>query len=181
MKNLDFNQRQETIGQVVSSITGTIQGGTQGAMAGGMAGGAYGAIAGGVLGTTASAIGGLFDYTLMKQRQREAKSFATDIYKYQLGNIQALPDNITKVSPFTFNNKLWPFIEVYDATDEEKTLFRNFLTYKSMSINAIGYINYYLHASKTFIKGKIIRIEDAEIDADMLMEIYNELDKGVYI
>ena len=181
MKNLDFNQRQETIGQVVSSITGTIQGGTQGAMAGGMAGGAYGAIAGGVLGTTASAIGGLFDYTLMKQRQREAKSFATDMYKYQLGNIQALPDNITKVSPFTFNNKLWPFIEVYDATDEEKTLFRNFLTYKSMSINAIGYINYYLQASKTFIKGKIIRIEDAEIDADMLMEIYNELDKGVYI
>ena len=181
MKNLDFNQRQETIGQVVSSITGTIQGGTQGAMAGGMAGGAYGAIAGGVLGTTASAIGGLFDYTLMKQRQREAKSFSTDMYKYQLGNIQALPDNITKVSPFTFNNKLWPFIEVYDATDEEKTLFRNFLTYKSMSINAIGYINYYLQASKTFIKGKIIRIEDAEIDADMLMEIYNELDKGVYI
>ena len=181
MKNLDFNQRQETIGQVVSSITGTIQGGTQGAMAGGMAGGAYGAIAGGILGTTASAIGGLADYTLMKQRQREAKSFSIDMYKYQLGNIQALPDNITKVTPFTFNNKLWPFIEVYDATNEEKTLFRNFLTYKSMSINAIGYINYYLQASKTFIKGKIIRIETAEIDADMLMEIYNELDKGVYI
>ena len=181
MKNLDFNQRQETIGQVVSSITGTMQGGTQGAMAGGMAGGAYGAIAGAVLGTTASAIGGVADYMLMKQRQREAKSFSVDMYKYQLGNIQALPDNITKVTPFTFNNKLWPFIEVYDATDEEKTLFRNFLTYKSMSINAIGYINYYLQASKTFIKGKIIRIESAETDADMLMEIYNELDKGVYI
>ena len=181
MKNLDFNQRQETIGQVVSSITGTIQGGTQGAMAGGMAGGGYGAIAGAVLGTTASAIGGVADYMLMRQRQREAKSFSVDMYKYQLGNIQALPDNITKVTPFTFNNKLWPFIEVYDATDEEKTLFRNFLTYKSMSINAIGYINYYLQASKTFIKGKIIRIESGEMDADMLMEIYNELDKGVYI
>ncbi len=161
--------------------TGTLTGTATGAMAGGMTGGVYGAIAGAGAGMATSLAGGFMDYGMLKDRQAEQKDLTSDMFRYQLGNIKALPDTITKVTPLTFNNKIFPFIEVYECTDEEKTLFRNFLTYQSMTINAVGTIAEYQQDEKTFIKGKMLRLENSDLCAHEWMEIYNRLSEGVYI
>lgn len=161
--------------------TGTLTGTSTGAMAGFMAGGGYGAVAGGVLGGSAALGGGIADYSMLSERQAEQKDLTVDMFRFQLGNIKALPYSLNKVTPLTFNNKIFPFIEVYECTDKEITLFRNFLTYQSMTINAIGTINEYLQQDKTFIQGQLIRLEGTGLTSHEIDEIYQELNKGVYI
>ena len=181
IQNMEFNQKQERIGEIAGLIAGTAQGTAQGAMAGGMTGGAYGAIAGGVIGGTASAVGGIIDYNLMQERQAEQRNLATDMFKYQLGNIKALPYSLNKVTPLTYNNKIFPFIEIYDCTDAEKNLLRTFFTYQSMSVEAIGTIAEYLQDEPTFIKGRIIRLENLGLTSHEANEIYKEIMQGIYI
>lgn len=181
VRNLDFMQKQQTIAETASSITGVVRGGSSGAMAGGVAGGAWGAVAGAVIGTGGAVAGGAIDANLLAQTQAENRSMLIDNYKYQLGNIKALPDTVNKVSPLNFNNKIWPFLEVYSSTDDEKNLFVNYLTYRSMSINAIGSISAYMQSGVTFIKGQILRLEDLGVSCHEASEIYNEIFKGIYI
>ena len=136
MRNMDFTHRQERIQEVVSGALGVVQGAasgaTGGAMGGKMAGGGMGTGAGvgAAAGAATAMLSGLADFTLMVGRQAEAKSLAKDMFKYQLGNIKALPDNISKVTALVYNNKFYPFIEVYSASDEEKELFKANLSYK---------------------------------------------------
>lgn len=181
IRNLDFNQGQERIQEYTNLALGIVKGGSTGAFAGAQIGGGWGALIGGVLGTAGSAATGIVDANLMQSRQAEAKSFTLDNYRYQLGNIKALPDTINKVTPLTYNNKIWPFIEVYSATDEEKDLFVNYLTYRSMNVNAVGNITTYQQSEKTFIKGQLIRLEDLNLCTHEANEIYNEIMEGVYI
>ena len=65
-------------------------------------GAGIGAAAGGV----ASLVGGIIDYRMMGERQREEKSYAYDTFQYQLGNIKALPQSVTKITAITANNKI---------------------------------------------------------------------------
>ena len=180
IQNLDFNQSQERTLAGWNIGSGTVSGASMGALAGSKAG-PYGAIAGAVVGGASSLAGGIMDYSMLKDRQAENRQFAIDNWKYQLGNIKALPYSLNKVTPLTYNNKIFPFIEIYDCTDEEKNMLRQYITYQSMTINTIGTINDFKQTNETFIKGKLIRINDAKIDYDKAEEIYNELNKGVYI
>ena len=119
---------------------------------------------------------------MMNERQAENKQLALDNFAYQLGNIKALPDTINKTTPLTFNNKKFPFIEVYSSTDEEKLILQNSIKYRSMKVNAIGTIQDYLQENeRTFISGSLIRLENLGLDSQEAFEIYNELMKGVYI
>ena len=182
LRHMDFTQRQEAIAQNVSMITGSLTAGAAGAGAGAMASGSpYGAIAGGVLGSAASIIGGTIDTAMMYRRHAEDKAMAMDTFTFQLGNIKALPLSVNKISPLTFNNKIFPFVEVYTCTDEEVELFRNYIKYKSMNVNTVGTILEYQKSDRTFIKGTPIRLENTDLTADELYEIFNELQKGVYI
>ena len=68
------------------------------------------------------------------------------------------------------------------ATDEEIELFKKYITYKSMNVNAIGTINEYIVQDlKTFIQGTPIRLENSGLTAEEIYEIFNEFKKGVYI
>ena len=57
----------------------------------------------------------------------------------------------------------------------------NKLKYNGMTVGRIGTISEFLRADKTYIKGKIIRIEDLHEDFNYLNEIGQEMDKGVFI
>lgn len=181
LRNLDFTQGQERTLANISAVTGVVQGTTSGAMTGAMVGGGYGAVAGAAIGGTSSVIGGIADIAMMNARQSEQKSMTLDNYRYQLGNIKALPDTINKTTPLTYNNKKWPFLEVYSATDTEKTLLDSYLTYQSMNIKAVGNIAGYMQSDKTFISGDLIRLEELDMCSNEAFEIYNEIKKGVYI
>ena len=79
-----------------------------------------GAVLGIAGGAALGITGGIQDVKWLLQQQKEARSYAVDMYNFNLGNIQALPYSLTKTGTLTRNNKLFPVLEYYSCTDEEK-------------------------------------------------------------
>lgn len=181
IENMEVGFRQQNIQSIVGTVVGTLQGGVAGAAAGGMVGGVPGAIAGGVVGTAGSLAGGIADINMQKEMQREAVDFSRDNFGFQLGNIKALPNTLNKVSSIVANSKLFPFVEYYTCTDEERKALEDKLTYNGMTIGRIGKIEDFLHPdAQTYVKGQLIRLE-GNYEAHTANEIANEFMKGWYI
>lgn len=180
IENLDVNQQiakeQQQFQGIVNTITGTIAGAGAGAMS---TGSPYGAVAGALAGGVLSGVGYNLDKTWLEKQQAEVRDYAIDNFNYQLGNIQALPQSISKSSPLSFNNKVWPILEFFSCTDEEKEVLKNKLKYDGMTIMAIGKLEDYLVPSG-YVKGKMIRISDIKEDAHLFNAIYQEVDRGFY-
>lgn len=181
IEHLDFAHGQERTMAGWNIATGTVQGATTGALAGAMVGGGWGAAIGGIVGGGSSLAGGIADYALLDDKQVEEKDYMMDQYRFQLGNIKALPNTINKVTPLTYNNKLFPFIEIYECTDEEKELFERYLEYRSMTIESVDFISNYIKDNRTFIQATPIRLENIDLTAIELSEIFKEFKQGVYI
>lgn len=165
--------------------TGVAQGAVSGAMTGAMSGNPLVAAGGAVVGGAASLAGGLADVSLNEKLRDEAKSYATDLYNYNLDNIKALPSSLAKVSAINFNNKIIPFLEYYSCTKEEREAIRNKIKYNGMTIMRVGTIKDYLkEGEETYIKAKLIRwISNTNISEDFhhINYIAAELNKGVFI
>ena len=183
IQNLDFNQEQERFRAGFSAIVGTIIGGAGGAVAGAKVSGGnpIGMAIGAGAGLIGSAVGGAIDYSMLTAQQNEQKSLQIDMFNYQLGNVKALGYNVSKITPLSYNNKKFPFVEVYSASEKEIEIFKNMIKYKSMNVNCIDYMINYIKEDKTFISGVIIRNEMIKIATHELNEISIELEKGVYI
>lgn len=182
MQNMDVSNEIARAEQGVKSVTGTITGTITGALAGGIVGGGYGAAAGAIVGFGAGVAGGIADYSNLDKQLKENKSYAADMYNFSLQNIKALPYTMTRCTALTFNNKLFPFIEHYTCTDEEKEAFINKMRYDGMTVNAVGKIRDYTDQDKRLVRGQLIRIDEGiKEDAHIVDEIYNEIKKGVYI
>lgn len=187
IKNMEVHQKIERTRDIYSAITGSIQGGIAGAMSGAKAG-PFGAVAGAVLGTATSAAAGALDYSMSETLRNEALDYKRDMFGYQLGNIQALPQSISRTTAFTYNNKYFPIVEYYTCTDTEKNALANKIAYNSMTVMAIGKLKDYVGniwsyndiTSKGYIKGSLIRL-DINDDFHLLNEISNEIYKGVYL
>lgn len=182
IENMEVGFKQQNTQAVWGAITGTLQGGVSGAAAGGMmTGSPVGAVIGGVVGTVGSAAGGIADITMQREMQREAVDFSRDNFGFQLGNIKALPNTLNKVSSIVANSKLFPFLEYYTCTNEEKQALNDKLKYNGMTIGRIGKIEDFLHPdAQTYVKGQLIRLE-GNYDAHTANEIANEFMKGWYI
>lgn len=182
IENLDFNFEQERIKGAFSAVAGSIVGGIGGGIAGGKTAGPYGATAGAAIGAVASGVGGIIDYSMLTAKQEEQRSYIVDNYKYQLGNIKALSYSINKVTPLTNNNKIWPFIEIYDCTSSEKDMLYKKLVYTSFTIEKIDKLSNYGESGVLhFFQATPIRLENADMPTHELQELARELEKGVYI
>lgn len=149
----------------------------------GSAGGPIGMTVGAVLGAGASVGTGLIDYTTSKKLYEENMSYRQDMYSMNLENIQARPNGLAKTSAFTNNNKIYPFIEYYTATDTEKEAFRNKILYNGMTVGVIGNITDYIGSkvaseSHHYIKGQLIQI-DVSDDYHTCQAINNEINMGI--
>ena len=182
IENMEVNYGWQRAQGIANAVVGTIQGGTTGAMAGGMTGGATGAVIGGVLGAGASLAGGIADLNMQSGLHNEALDFARDNFGFQLGNIKALPNTLNKVSSIVANSKLFPFVEYYTCTEEERQAFHDKLTYNGMTIGRVGKIEDFLNPDniQTYVKGQLIRLE-GKYDTHEINEIANEFMKGWYI
>ena len=166
---------------IANAITGTIQGGVSGSMSGALVGGGVGAVVGGVLGTGASMVGGIMDVNMQQSLHNEAIDYTKDNFGYQLQNIQALPNTLNKVSSIISVSKLFPFVEYYTCTNEEKEALQNKLKYNGFTIGRIGTIKDYLQGdTQTYVQGQLIRLE-GKFDTHIANEIANEFKKGWYI
>ena len=81
---------------------------------------------------------------------------------------------------YNIDNKYFPFIEYYSATDVEIEAFRNKLKYNGMTVGVIGKFADYLSNGETYVKGQLIRLEGIG-DMHMVNQIAAEMEKGVYI
>ena len=124
--------------------------------------------------------------------QAEAIDYKQDLFGYQLGNIKALPNSIAKSTAYNIINKIFPIIEFYDCTEEERTIVAKKIAWNGMTVMAIGRIADYINNSwkcqindntfvndKGYIKGQLIRIDIAD-DYHAVAQIADELNKGVY-
>lgn len=181
IQNLDVNNSINMQEALFGAVAGTVQGAGTGAVAGGMGGGA-GAIAGAVVGGLVSGVGGALDIANLNKRQQEARNYAIDNYNLQLGNVRALPYSITKTSPITYNNKLFPFVEIYECTDVEKEAYYKKIKYNGMSVRIIDVMNNYISSNnQNYFRGKLIRVTEISEDNHYVEIINEELMKGVYI
>lgn len=183
IEKLDFDYSQERIRGAFGVAAGTVAGGVGGAIGGAKVGGPVGAAVGGAIGTAASLVGGIVDYNMLTSKQAQEKDYIMDNYRFQLGNIKALANSISKVTPLSYNNKIFPFVEVYTCTDTELELFKKYLKYKSMAIESIDYLYNYIGMSneKVFVAATMFRCENADIPTHEVEELMKELEKGVYI
>lgn len=171
-------QREQQIWGIAAGTAGALMGGaTSGAIAGG--GGIGAGIGAGVSGALSLA-GGIRDYQLSEVLRKEAIDYTKDQFSFNLQNIRALPNSLMKITALNPNNKIFPFVEYYSATDEEKTALRNKIRYNGMRIDRVGIIGDYLAlATEVYIKGKLIRLENIG-DGHVVDEIAQEFNKGFF-
>ena len=172
IQNMEVQNNVARLNDALGATVGSIAG----AVAGSKLGGGVGAVAG--LGLTAAA--GIADYQINEQLRNENMDYTKDMFGYQLGNIKALPDGLSKTTAYTKNNKYFPFLEFYTCTEEEKNALKNKLKYNGMTVMRIGTINEFLQAEQSYIKGRLIRLE-GNYDNHYVNELSQELYKGVYI
>lgn len=114
------------------------------------------------------------------------KKYKQDVHNYQLDNIKAMPNSLSKVTAYTKNNQLFPVLERYDATDEEKeAIAQNVIDY-SMNVGVIGQPQDYIEnewsyngrVSRGYFKAQLIKIDlNTYHESDA---ISTELARGVY-
>ena len=188
IENMEINNKYQKTSEIVDAITGTVSGGMSAGMAGLLMGGPVGGAIGAAVGGTLSAAGGIADVTINEKLRQEALDYTKDQFGYTLGNIQALPTTIAKLSTFSANNKIYPVLETYSATEKEKEALENKIKYNGMTVMRIGtlneFISYKSDTTTNYIKGKLIRLEltgDKTEDFHVINQISAELNKGVFI
>ena len=172
----DINKQSALTQLLLSPVTGGSIYASAGAQVGKQA-----ALVGGIVGAVGGLATSALDYKNTIRMMEENKKYATDMYTYNLQNIQAIPTSLTKTSALTYNTRVWPFIEYYTCTDAERNALKDKIKYNGMTIMKVGQLNNYLLGEDNFYKGQLIRLPDVRIDGHMAFEIYNELNKGVYL
>lgn len=182
IKSMELQNTVSLASDIVGAIGGTIGGAAAGAFGAGKIGmpGVTGAVIGGITSAGAGAAS-----VAVKQMLREDNmSLTKDLHKYELGNIQALPESISKVSSITKNNKYVPFLEIYSATDQEIENFRYYLRYSGATINRIashGFAEWLGDYGRyTYMKAKIFMYNNISADFHELNSLADELANGVY-
>lgn len=180
MQNLEVHQDAQRIQQITGAIGGVMGSTVGGAVSGAMAGGIPGAIVGGVLGAAGSTVGAALDWQIQEGLRNETVDYARDQFGYALGNIQALPQGISKTDAQGIDNPLLPLLEIYTCTPEEKEALRDKIRYNGMTVMRISQASQFVGRDGYF-KAKLIRLEGVGDDHHIVNSIASELYKGVYI
>ncbi len=187
VQNLEFNNKINRTMQGAGAAAGAVQGAVSGAFAGSTFG-PWGAVAGAAVGLTASAIGGAADLHLSEQLRQEQLKYNADIFNLNIGTIQAQPYSLSKTTAFTANNKIFPILEYYTCSNEEKELVATHIINYSMTVGAIGKLKDYIKNTwqynniyaRNFIKGTFLKLKDLFEDYHYLNALNEELNIGVY-
>jgi len=180
IQNLDVNQGIQRTQQYLSGGLNIVRDTIAGGVGGGLATGSpYGAIAGAVVGGAGSGIGYAADMNLMERSLQEQRQFSIDKFRMQLGNIQALPYTLTKVGAFNINSKVFPFLEYYTCSEQEKEALKMKIQYEGMTVGVVDILGNYM--SGGYVQADLIRNESIIEDSHLLDDIYIELTKGVYM
>lgn len=160
IESLEFTNNINRRLDMVGAAVGTVQGVASGTSAG-MAFGPWGAVIGGVAGGTASLVGGATDIALNESLRQEQLSLTRDLQRLNLGNIQAQPYSLAKTTAFTANNKIFPILEYYTCSEEEKALVEAFIENNSFNLGAVIpfkqlLLTRYNEKARQWIQGRVV-------------------------
>ena len=181
IQNMETNRKYEKIQQAVGAGVGALSSGVN---AGLLTGNVFAGIGAGM----ASLAGGVADMAISDKLHNEALDYKKDMFGYQLDNIKALPYSISKTTAYTYNNKIFPIIEYYTCTEEEKKAFANKIAYNGMTVGVIDKIINYANntwsykdiTDKGYVKARLIRVEGIDDDTNLLNSLADEVFKGFY-
>ena len=180
VQTLDLQQSIERNRDIRDMVSGFVNAGM--ATAGSyVSGGAKGAVI-----SAAKSAGGLISSALSMQEaeqlRQNARDSMMDMQSYNLGNIRARPDTLTKVSSINKQNKGWPVAEIYTAPQNEVDAYIALRKYAGMTVGVIGRLNEYLRENPykyRYIRAQVLRL-NAEVDTHMAQVINAELSGGCY-
>lgn len=191
VKNMETNynvaREQEKWSVIAGTGTGAAAGVGAGFMVGGPAGAAVGASAGLI-----SGLAGLADRELNEQLRGEALDYTRDQFGYQMGNIKARPNTLTKVGALNANNKLWPIIEIWTCTEQELKAVAAKIALNGMSVGVVDKLGTWIgnnwtatvgtttYSTQNYIKAKLVRIKGLNDESHYARALANELNQGVY-
>lgn len=183
INHMDVMRKYEKVEQVSNALSGTVQGGVYGALVGGGAGAAAGA--------AISAAAGVADMYIGGRRYEENRSYATDLHKLELANVQAMPETLARTTAFNIDNRYFPVFTIYYPTPEEVNYVVNYINNHSMSVGIVDFPRNYVNnrwessygaelADRGFISGSIIKIDTIH-DTHFVDALNDEFTKGVYL
>lgn len=186
IKNIEFTQEQQRIQERWNAATGAVSGGMQGAQMGAAAG-PWGAVAGAVIGAGARLAGASLDQYYNELARREAIGYTKDVHRLNLQSIEAQPDSLARTTAFNAINKVFPILEYFTCTDEEKNAVAKSISENSMRAGFVTTIaeiaqNRWVYGDledRGYISGKLIRASLAE-DPHYLTALNAELLTGFY-
>lgn len=177
---------QARANSVLKGISSTVAGTVGGAITGAKYGGAVGAIGGAVLGGGLSGVmsgyntANTFENTAMESQIRaDERQASIDQFQYQLGNVQATPNTLTKVGAVNPNFKVFPQLEIYECTDQESKNLDSAIQYSGIDIEMIDTMEDF---TKGFVSATILSsVEMYEFSAEQIDAISREFERGVYL
>ena len=189
IQSMEFNNKQQLIQQGISAGVNALGAGATAGMLTGKVGVGVGA---GII----SGLAGVADIGITRALQNEALDYTKDNFGYQLGNVKAQPNTLSRTADYNADTIFVPVVETYNCYYQEAQAFINKCVYNGMTamfidlpINVINNsYTFTLRAGVTYItpdlgyfKGVPIRLDDVSDDYHMAKTIAEELNKGVYM
>lgn len=183
--------QQQKVTDAMSTVTGTLKGIGSGAYIGNKVGGGYGALAGAVIGGSSALASGIINQAYDRENAG-TESYIRSLnrqntiaqYQYQIASIKARGDTITKISSFNPNNKIYPVLESYECTYQEKSQLAESIKWSGLSLEMIGTPSQFLSSPGCFISATPLRLLDGEVmraPEQIYLAIIDELEAGVYL
>ena len=173
IQSMEMSNRYQRVSDWMNLVSGTAKAGMAiGSLSNPVAGGVSAAIN---LGTGAAS-------NIMSDRLRDEQiNLKKDLFNYNLQNIQALPQSVSKTAAFNINSKYVPFLEKYTCTEEEKNALRDKLKWQGMTVMRTGQIEDYVWDDDTYIEAMPLRLTGLSEDTHTAQTIAQELNMGTYI
>lgn len=173
VQSMEISNRYQRISDWMSLTSGTAK-----------AGMAIGSLGNPVTGGVSAGINlatGIASNIMSDKLRDEQLNLKKDLFNYNLQNIQALPQSVSKTAAFNINSKYVPFLEKYTCTEEEKNALRDRLKWQGMTVMRTGQIQDYVWADDTYIEAMPLRLTGLSEDTHTAQAIAQELNMGTYI
>lgn len=173
VQSMEMSNRYQRVSDWMGLVSGTAK-----------AGMAIGSLSNPVVGGVSAGINlatGVASNIMSDKLRDEQVNLKRDLFNYNLQNIQALPQSVSKTAAFNINSKYVPFLEKYTCTEEEKNALRDKLKWQGMTVMRTGQIQDYVWGDDTYIEAMPLRLTGLGEDTHTAQAIAQELNMGTYI
>ena len=173
VQSMEMSNRYQRVSDWMGLVSGTAK-----------AGMAIGSLSNPVVGGVSAGINlatGVASNIMSDKLRDEQVNLKKDLFNYNLQNIQALPQSVSKTAAFNINSKYVPFLEKYTCTEEEKNALRDKLRWQGMTVMRTGQIQDYVWDDDTYIEAMPLRLTGLSEDTHTAQAIAQELNMGTYV